>query len=38
VKASAHSSRTSLVVGAVIGLVLGAIAAIVGYGRIGRLA
>ena len=38
VKASAHSSRASLVVGAVIGLVLGAIAAIVGYGRVGRLA
>jgi len=38
VKASAHSSRTSLIIGALIGLVLGAIAAIAGYGRVGRLA
>src|SRR5262249_55275487 len=38
VKASAPSRRTSLVVGALIGLVLGAIAAIAGYGRVGRLA
>jgi uncharacterized protein involved in exopolysaccharide biosynthesis len=35
VKASAHSRRTSLVVGALIGLILGAIAAIVAYGRVG---
>jgi uncharacterized protein involved in exopolysaccharide biosynthesis len=34
VKASAHSARTSLVVGALIGLILGGIAAIVGYGRV----
>ena len=34
VAASAHSKRTSLVVGALIGLILGAIAAIVGYGRV----
>jgi uncharacterized protein involved in exopolysaccharide biosynthesis len=38
VKASAHSRRTSLVVGALIGLILGGIAAIAGYGRIGRFA
>ena len=37
VKASAHSKRTSLVVGALIGLILGGIAAIVAYGRLGRL-
>jgi uncharacterized protein involved in exopolysaccharide biosynthesis len=37
VLASAHSRRTSLVIGALIGLILGGIAAIVGYGRIGRL-
>jgi uncharacterized protein involved in exopolysaccharide biosynthesis len=37
VKASAHSRRTSLVVGALIGLILGGIAAIAGYGRIDRL-
>ncbi len=36
VLSSAHSRRTSLVVGALIGLLLGGIAAIVGYGRIGR--
>jgi uncharacterized protein involved in exopolysaccharide biosynthesis len=36
VKASAHSKGTSLIVGALIGLILGGIAAIVGYGRIGR--
>jgi uncharacterized protein involved in exopolysaccharide biosynthesis len=37
VKAAAHSKRTSLVVGALIGLILGGILAIAGYGRIGRL-
>jgi uncharacterized protein involved in exopolysaccharide biosynthesis len=37
VKASAHSARTSVVVGGLIGLILGGIAAIAGYGRIGRL-
>jgi uncharacterized protein involved in exopolysaccharide biosynthesis len=37
VKASAHSKKTSLVVGALIGLILGGIAAIAAYGRIGRL-
>jgi hypothetical protein len=37
VLASAHSRRTSLVIGALIGLILGGIAAIAGYGRIGRL-
>jgi uncharacterized protein involved in exopolysaccharide biosynthesis len=37
VKASAHSKSTSLVVGALIGLILGGILAIAGYGRIGRL-
>jgi uncharacterized protein involved in exopolysaccharide biosynthesis len=37
VKASAHSRRTSLVVGALIGLILGGIAAIAAYGRVGRL-
>jgi uncharacterized protein involved in exopolysaccharide biosynthesis len=37
VKASAHSKGTSLVVGALIGLILGGIAAIVGYGRVDRL-
>jgi uncharacterized protein involved in exopolysaccharide biosynthesis len=36
--ASAHSRRTSLIVGAIIGLILGAIAAIVAHGRVGRLA
>jgi uncharacterized protein involved in exopolysaccharide biosynthesis len=36
VKASAHSKSSSLVVGALIGLILGGIAAIVAYGRIGR--
>jgi uncharacterized protein involved in exopolysaccharide biosynthesis len=36
VKSSAHSKSTSLVVGALIGLILGGIAAIAGYGRIGR--
>jgi uncharacterized protein involved in exopolysaccharide biosynthesis len=35
VKASAHSKSTSLLVGALIGLILGGIAAIVGYGRVG---
>ena len=38
VKASAHSKSTSLVVGALIGLILGGIAAIVGYGRVGSSA
>jgi uncharacterized protein involved in exopolysaccharide biosynthesis len=38
VKASAHSRGASLAIGAVIGLILGAIAAIVGDGRIRRLA
>ena len=37
VLSSAHSRRTSLVIGALIGLILGGIAAIAGYGRIGRL-
>jgi hypothetical protein len=37
IAASAHSRTSSLVVGALIGLILGAIAAIVGYGRVGRL-
>jgi hypothetical protein len=37
VKASAHSARTSLVVGALIGLIIGGIVAIAGYGRVGRL-
>lgn len=37
VKASAHSRRTGLVVGALIGLIVGGIAAIIGYGRVGRL-
>jgi uncharacterized protein involved in exopolysaccharide biosynthesis len=36
VKASAHSRRTSLVVGALIGLILGGIVAIAAYGRVGR--
>jgi hypothetical protein len=36
-KASAHSRNSSLIVGALIGLILGAIAAIVGYGRVGWL-
>jgi uncharacterized protein involved in exopolysaccharide biosynthesis len=36
VLSSAHSKRTSLVIGALIGLILGGIAAIVAYGRIGR--
>jgi hypothetical protein len=38
VKASAHSRSTSLVIGALIGLILGGIAAIAGYGRVGRFA
>jgi uncharacterized protein involved in exopolysaccharide biosynthesis len=38
VKASAHSKSTSLLVGALIGLILGGIAAIVGYGRLGSSA
>lgn len=38
VKASAHSKSTSLLVGALIGLILGGIAAIVGYGRVGSSA
>jgi uncharacterized protein involved in exopolysaccharide biosynthesis len=33
---TAHSKRTSVVIGALIGLLIGAIVAIVGYGRIGR--
>jgi uncharacterized protein involved in exopolysaccharide biosynthesis len=37
VKASAHSKRTSLVIGALIGLLVGGIAAIAAYGRVGRL-
>jgi uncharacterized protein involved in exopolysaccharide biosynthesis len=37
VKASAHSKSTSLVIGALIGLILGGIVAIAGYGRVGRL-
>jgi uncharacterized protein involved in exopolysaccharide biosynthesis len=37
VKASAHSRRTSLVIGALIGLILGGVAAIAAYGRVGRL-
>jgi uncharacterized protein involved in exopolysaccharide biosynthesis len=37
VKASAHSKRSSLVVGALIGLILGGILAIAGYGRVDRL-
>jgi uncharacterized protein involved in exopolysaccharide biosynthesis len=37
-KSSAHSRNASLLVGAVIGLLLGAIAAIAGDGRMGRLA
>jgi uncharacterized protein involved in exopolysaccharide biosynthesis len=36
VLSSAHSKRTSLVIGALIGLILGGIAAIIAYGRIGR--
>lgn len=38
VSSSAHSKKTSLVIGALIGLILGAIAAIVAYGRIGSRA
>jgi uncharacterized protein involved in exopolysaccharide biosynthesis len=38
VKASAHSKGSSVVIGALIGLILGGVAAIVGYGRIGRSA
>src|SRR5258705_4159107 len=38
VKASAHSNGTSLLVGALLGLILGGIAAIVGYGRVGSSA
>ena len=37
VLSSAHSKRTSVVIGALIGLILGAIVAIVGDGRIARL-
>jgi uncharacterized protein involved in exopolysaccharide biosynthesis len=37
VLSSAHSKRTAFVIGALIGLILGGIAAIAGYGRIGRL-
>jgi uncharacterized protein involved in exopolysaccharide biosynthesis len=37
VKASAHSKGTSVLIGALIGLILGGAAAIAGYGRIGRL-
>jgi uncharacterized protein involved in exopolysaccharide biosynthesis len=37
VKASAHSKGTSVLIGALIGLILGGAAAIVGYGRVGRL-
>ena len=37
VLSSAHSRRTSLVIGALIGLILGGIAAIAGYGRVSRL-
>jgi uncharacterized protein involved in exopolysaccharide biosynthesis len=37
VLSSAHSRKTSLVIGALIGLILGGIAAIAGYGRVGRL-
>jgi|SRR5947209_2733601 len=36
VSSTAHSKKTSLVIGALIGLILGGIAAIVAYGRIGR--
>jgi uncharacterized protein involved in exopolysaccharide biosynthesis len=36
VLSSAHSKRTSLVVGALIGLILGGILAIAAYGRVGR--
>jgi uncharacterized protein involved in exopolysaccharide biosynthesis len=36
VKAAAHSKRTSLVIGALIGMILGGIAAIVAYGRFSR--
>ena len=36
VLSSAHSKRTSVLIGALIGVILGGIAAIVGYGRIGR--
>jgi uncharacterized protein involved in exopolysaccharide biosynthesis len=36
VLASAHSRKTSLVIGALIGLILGGIAAIAAYGRVGR--
>jgi hypothetical protein len=34
--ATAHSKKTSVVIGALIGLLIGAIVAIAGYGRIGR--
>jgi uncharacterized protein involved in exopolysaccharide biosynthesis len=36
-KASAHSRNSSLIVGALIGLILGAIVAVAGYGRVGWL-
>lgn len=36
VSSSAHSKKTSLVIGALIGLILGGIAAILAYGRLGR--
>lgn len=36
VSSTAHSKKTSLVIGALIGLILGGIAAILAYGRIGR--
>jgi uncharacterized protein involved in exopolysaccharide biosynthesis len=35
---SAHSKRSSVVIGALIGLILGGIAAIAAYGRVGRVA
>jgi len=37
VLSTAHSKRTSVVIGAFIGLLIGAIVAILGYGRIGRV-
>jgi gas vesicle protein len=37
VKASAHSRSSSILVGALIGLLLGAAAAVIGDGRSGRL-
>jgi uncharacterized protein involved in exopolysaccharide biosynthesis len=36
VSSTAHSKKTSLVIGALIGLILGGIAAILAYGRLGR--